>query len=606
VAQPLRRQLLIANLCFLVPIFFSISWAASLTYEEQVRQLQQETQSTAVTVVAFINRSLAGGDGVAAALALHPSVRTLDAAGLARTLPALLGSPLLGNVFAAAPDGRVIRWASPPEPRVESLLAPEWVRRVASEGRPLVSSLLTTEAHTFHALVFAYPVKEDESDVIAVVGLQVPLEAVENVLASIPLPAGSVVTVTDERGVVLARSHESARYVGRPVETPDRVQPLPEVPVTVVRTGVDGIERAFGNSLVGRGPWLVSVGIPTSVAVARTMPILWRMLSLAIAVTLFVAAVEFLTVRRYLFAFRGLERAAARVANGDLTSPTPEVMPSRELDRLQRSFSDMVYKLRHAHESIEAQVVEERRMREEVQSLQRQMIRQERLAAIGVLVSGVAHELNNPLQAILGFADLLHMRADLPANVRADLSLIQKESTRASAIIRNLSRFGYQQTSEPTRVRLHDVVASVVELMQRKLQDQGIALEVHESSVANVLAVFTELQQVLLNFLINAEQALAASPRGPARIVIRTSDDRHGSVVEVEDTGPGVTPEDEPRLFQPFFTTKAVGDGTGLGLSVSYGIIQSHGGTIGYRRGAWGGAVFYFRLPIASERPRTA
>ena len=98
-------------------------------------------------------------------------------------------------------------------------------------------------------------------------------------------------------------------------------------------------------------------------------------------------------------------------------------------------------------------------MREELQSLQRHVIRQERLAAIGVLVSGVAHELNNPLQAILGFADLLQMRKDLPADVSSELALIQKESTRANAIIRNLSRFTRQQTADPSPVRLRDVGA---------------------------------------------------------------------------------------------------------------------------------------------------
>jgi two-component system NtrC family sensor kinase len=367
---------------------------------------------------------------------------------------------------------------------------------------------------------------------------------------------------------------------------------------------VDGTERAFANARIDRGPWLVSVGIPTSVAMARMMPIYWRNLGLAAAVTLSVLALEFFTVRRYLRAFGHLEHAAERVAGGDLTPPRRAPMPSRELDRLQQSFSDMVKKLGLAQAAVEAQVAEERRMREEVQSLQRQMIRQERLAAIGVLVSGVAHELNNPLQAILGFADLLQMRHDLPENVRSDLSLIQKESARASAIIRNLSRFGYQQTSEPTPVRLHEVVASVVELRQRKLEEVGVTLEVQESSQSTVPAVFTELQQVLLNFVINAEQALAAHPHQAPRIIIRTFDNGDWSTLEVEDTGPGVAPDDEARLFQPFFTTKAVGDGTGLGLSVSYGIIESHGGTIGYRRATSGGAVFYFRLPMPREPAR--
>jgi signal transduction histidine kinase len=214
-----------------------------------------------------------------------------------------------------------------------------------------------------------------------------------------------------------------------------------------------------------------------------------------------------------------------------------------------------------------------------------------------VLVSGVAHELNNPLQAILGFAELLQMQKDMPEQARADLTLIQKESTRASAIIRNLSRFG-RQMSEPTPVRLRDVVASVMELRQRKLEELNIEVEIDEHSKAIVMAIFTELQQVALNFAINAEQAIVHADSKERRITVRTGDRDGWAWIEVEDTGPGVPPEHEAKLFQPFYTTKPVGEGTGLGLSVSYDIIRSHNGRIGYRRGASGGAVFYFELPI--------
>ena len=230
----------------------------------------------------------------------------------------------------------------------------------------------------------------------------------------------------------------------------------------------------------------------------------------------------------------------------------------------------MIDNLRAAQEAVAAQVQEERRIREEKESLQRQLIRQERLAAIGVLVSGVAHELNNPLQAILGFAELLQLHEDLPDGVRRDLELIRRESTRASGIIRNLQRFG-RQTSEPSPVRLSDVVASVLELRQRKIEEQGIRLDIEDQSEAYVSAVFTELQQVVLNFVINAEQAVRDLPPERRRVLIRTSDGRNSARLEVEDHGDGVPPADEPKLFQPFFTTKPVGEGTGLGLSVSYG-----------------------------------
>jgi C4-dicarboxylate-specific signal transduction histidine kinase len=422
------------------------------------------------------------------------------------------------------------------------------------------------------------------------------LAAVQTVIEAIPLPDGSVITITDDRSVILARSRDAPTYVGRATDT----APVPARAVagTVIREGMDGVERVFGNAAFEPGPLLVSVGVPTSVAFDRVAPIFKRTVAIVVSVTLFVFALEFFMVRRYTRAFDFAVENSARVAAGDLAPRSTVDMPSLELERLQATFVAMVRKLREAREALSAQVAEERRIREELELLQRQVIRQERLAAIGVLVSGVAHELNNPLQAILGFAELLQLRKDLPPNIVSDLELIQRESARASAIIRNLSRFGRQQSSEPTLVRLRDVVASVVELRQRKIEEGHIHLEVEDRGQLPVMAVFTELQQVVLNMLINAEQALTYG-MSPWRIIVRTMDVGNRARLEVQDSGPGVPREHEAKLFQPFFTTKSVGEGTGLGLSISYGIIQSHGGTIGYRPAPGGGALFYFELPVA-------
>jgi two-component system NtrC family sensor kinase len=263
----------------------------------------------------------------------------------------------------------------------------------------------------------------------------------------------------------------------------------------------------------------------------------------------------------------------------------------------------MVNRLRTAREAIALQVEEERGMRIELESLQQQVIRQERLAAIGVLVSGIAHELNNPLQTISGFSELLQHDARMDERVRTDLALIHQESARASAIIRNLSRFGRQTESTPTAVSMSEVVSSVIELRQRRLVEQGILLDREDRPATAAHAVFTELQQVVLNFLINAEQSVRNGPPGSRRIIVRTYGESDLVHLEVEDSGEGVAPENETKLFQPFFTTKPVGEGTGLGLSVSYGIIHSLGGEIGYRRGALGGALFHFSVPL-SENPK--
>jgi len=243
-------------------------------------------------------------------------------------------------------------------------------------------------------------------------------------------------------------------------------------------------------------------------------------------------------------------------------------------------------------------------MREVLQSLQRQVVRQERLAAVGVLVSGVAHELNNPLQAILGTLELLEREKGISPGVMTEIEFVKTQSGRARDIIRNLSRFSSQQSGPPTPVAITDVVAEVVQLRRRDLDDSTIALEVDVSTSRQVYANFTEIEQVTLNFVINAQQSIESAGRSGGRIRIRAFDSGRKVRLEVHDDGPGVAAENEAKLFQPFFTTKPVGKGTGLGLSVSYGIIESYGGAIGQYRNEWNGATFFFELPVDDPASR--
>jgi len=599
--MPLRRQAIVLTLALLVPTIVGIVWAASITYRENVRQLQEQAQSTAAVMATVLDTSLRGADSVAAALSLHPSVRDFAPELLRDLTPTTADEAVLRNVLLARPDGSGIRWAL--EDRGEEPPPAAWLQQVANERRPLVSRVLGDPGASRPALVLGYPVTDAAGSVQSVLGLVVQLDVIEAALASVPLPAGSEITITDNGGAVIARSGGAGRFVGGPTTTPSARPDVGAMPGAPVRSGVDGVERAFGTSVVSRAPWVVSVGTPTAVAWERTLPIYRRNLVFALFLAIGLITLEYLAIRRILRGFAHFDRAAERVVHGDLSTPVQYRMPSAELDRLQRTFAEMVERQREASQSVVAQVAEERSIRQELQSLQRQVIRQERLAAIGVLVSGVAHELNNPLQAILGFSELLQMRKDLPDEVQTDLTLIQKESARASAIIRNLSRFGRQQTTAPGPVRMRDVVASVIELRQRKLEEAGIDVDVDEEVRSPVQAVFTELQQVLLNFVINAEQAVLASGREPGRIHIRTLERDGRVLIEVQDSGDGVPAEFEPRLFQPFFTSKPVGEGTGLGLSVSYGIIESHGGVIGYRPAPGGGAIFYFELPAMIAQP---
>ena len=585
-----------------IVVYSAIFYAARLTYEEFVRQLAAETSTMASTVAVYVNRNLEAADAVAVTASRHPSMQQLDpVAATDVLLPLVDGRDLvLGNALMADVSGRPLAWAKPPQPAVEGRLDQGFLRQVAERRETMVSRMLGGPGDARHAVVLGYPITSADDRVVGVLGLSVHLEALERILGSIPLPPGSVVTLTDADSIVVARSLDAALYVGRPTAAPGQQRNPADVPASVVITGIDGVERVFGNAVVERGPWLASVGIPTAVALARTAPIRRRNLAIAIGSTLVVFLFTLIVARRWLSAFDHLDATARRISRGDLSALDQKRMPTAEMDHLQQTVGEMITSLKDARQSIAAQVDDERRMREEVESLQKQVIRQERLAAIGVLVSGVAHELNNPLQAILGFSELLQMQKDMPATARGDLLLIQKESARASAIIRNLSRFG-RQMSEPSPVRLRDVVASVLELRQRKMEEYNIRVEIDEKSHGTVMAIFTELQQVLLNFAINAEQAIVQSDAKRREVCIRTGDREGWAWIECEDSGPGVPPEHEPKLFQPFYTTKPVGEGTGLGLSVSYDIVRSHGGRIGYRRSPAGGAVFFFELPIVPD-----
>lgn len=597
-AQPLRRQLTFIVVTLIVVVYAAIAYGARMTYNEHVRQLQAETSTMAATVVVYMNRNLEMADAVASTAMGHPAMRSLDAAAAEEVLrPLVTEGGLLHNAFIADADGRPIMWARPPEPTVEGTLDHSWTKNVVITGKTLISPMLGKAGDAAHAIVMAYPIPSADGKVIGVLGLSVHLEALERILVRIPLPPQSVITLTDANSVVVARSLDAAQYVGRNAAPGGRARNPFEVPPTAILTGVDGIERVFGNAVVERGPWLASVGIPTTIAMSRTLPIFQRNFGISIGTTIVIIVLTWIFARRWLDASDHLDEAARRVSRGDLSPLTPQPMPTAEMDRLQQTVSGMITSLQRARESIASQVDEERSMRQQMESLQQQVIRQERLAAIGVLVSGVAHELNNPLQAILGFAELLQMQKDIPEQGRGDLTLIQKEASRASAIIRNLSRFG-RQISEPLPVRLRDVIASVLELRQRKLEESNIKVEIEERSTAMVMAIFTELQQVVLNFAINAEQSIVHANAKERRVIFRTGDRDGWAWIEVEDSGPGVPPDAEVKLFQPFYTTKPVGEGTGLGLSVSYDIIRSYNGRIGYRRAPSGGAVFYFELPI--------
>jgi C4-dicarboxylate-specific signal transduction histidine kinase len=239
-------------------------------------------------------------------------------------------------------------------------------------------------------------------------------------------------------------------------------------------------------------------------------------------------------------------------------------------------------------------------MRQQLQELQRtqaQLIHAEKLSAIGQLASGVAHEINNPLTTILGQTHLLLTGQPLPERVRDRLTIMSEETSRAARIVQNLLLFSRNYPAERQPCLLADQVRRVLDLKTYQLHLDGIEIVTEFGECPPVWADANQLQQVLLNLVQNAHQAMLQSPP-PRVLTARIAVTGEHVVLSVLDTGPGIAPEHLPRVFDPFFTTKPPGEGSGLGLSVSYGIVAQHHGRLLAGNRPEGGAVFTIELPL--------
>lgn len=232
--------------------------------------------------------------------------------------------------------------------------------------------------------------------------------------------------------------------------------------------------------------------------------------------------------------------------------------------------------------------------------LQQKLIQSEKLSAIGELISGIAHELNNPLTGVMGYSQLLQLRKDLDERAKDNLLKINNLALRCQKIVQNLLSFARKQKPERTLIDLNEIIESTVELRNYELQVNNIEINRDlDRNMVKTIADGHQLQQVFLNVITNAEQAMLDF-HGSGRLLIRTRADRQNNriTVEIIDDGPGIPESHLTKIFDPFFTTKEVGKGTGLGLSLSYGIIKEHGGNIFVSSRVGEGSTFVIELPI--------
>ena len=321
-------------------------------------------------------------------------------------------------------------------------------------------------------------------------------------------------------------------------------------------------------------------------------------------------ALGMLVHRMVYVPLRDLEAGAKKLANGDLEQSIP-VRGADEFGQVAAAFNAMTVALHESRRELTEwahkleQKVEERTRK--LRAAEAGAAEREKLASVGLLAAGIAHELNNPLTGILTFSHMIRRKLPDGSQDAEDLDLVIQETKRCATIIRRLLDFARQRPPEKKFADLNHLVEETVRLVERpaNLHDIEIALEL-DASLPRVWIDEDLLKQVVMNVLVNAQHAIA----GKGRITVRSRrvpEPRSAAPgapavpmveVSIADTGSGIAPENLKRIFDPFFTSKGVGKGTGLGLSVSHGIVEAHGGAIEVESAVGVGSTFRIILPL--------
>jgi signal transduction histidine kinase/ActR/RegA family two-component response regulator len=300
-------------------------------------------------------------------------------------------------------------------------------------------------------------------------------------------------------------------------------------------------------------------------------------------------------VHKTTLPLRELRDGAEAVKHGQLNRRVP-VRSADECGQLALVFNQMVESIERSRSRLERDV---KQLKSNQEKLQEQLVFNERLSAIGEFAAGVAHELNNPLGAVVGFSEMLN-KGMVQENRPYYYNVIFKSALRCKKIVHSLLSFARRDKPNREPVSMNALVESVLDLVGYALRASNIELTTQLApDLPAVLADPNQIQQVLVNVLTNAQQAIEGQPHG--RIKITTELQKPNIRVLIEDNGPGIPPENMPRLFDPFFTTKEVGKGTGLGLSLCYGFIKEHGGSITPVSELGKGATFIIELPASEE-----
>jgi signal transduction histidine kinase len=347
----------------------------------------------------------------------------------------------------------------------------------------------------------------------------------------------------------------------------------------------DGHDYIAGVAKTSIGDLTVMTRISATAAYLTARQLLDDLVFVGLVLMLVAALFGVIVSRRITRPLERLSNAVRKIAKGDF-DVNVAISSGDEIGELSTSFNDMAGELKERESSLK--------------KAQHALVQSEKMAAVGTLSAGLAHEVKNPLSAVLGYAQLSKRKLEQPEALKQHLDTIETETRRCNEIIGNLMQFSRLEKGEYSEISVNEVVQKSIAIVDHQLSLKDVRIDSElAADIPSISGNANQLQQVLMNLMINAQQAIGEEG---GRVNLATFIDEDSVYIAVSDSGPGIDEDVAAKVFEPFYTTKPAGQGTGLGLSVTYGIIQDHGGDISVKRAENGGAKFVVKLPLKSEQ----
>lgn len=354
---------------------------------------------------------------------------------------------------------------------------------------------------------------------------------------------------------------------------------------TTINYNHNDVEMIGSLFQVGFGNLVAVAEIPESAAFLSTRELLNNLMIVALALLGFFTIITLFWSKRLTRPIEILSVASKYIGAGKFNIKVKHTSKD-EMGDLARSFNAMAAELKNRADALE--------------DAQNALVHSEKMSAFGQMSAGIAHEVKNPLAGILGYVQLSKRKLDPDHPIVKNLDIIEKETRRCTDIVSNLMRFARQEKVNYVPLDVNRIVDESLAIVDHQLGIKQVKIEkLFEHGMPRIRGDANQLQQVLMNFAINSQQAMEESGGGVFRVTTRRGNKGFVEII-VHDTGPGIPEEIQDQIFEPFFTTKRAGEGTGLGLAVTYGIIKEHGGDIRVRSKAGNGTTFIISLPISA------